>query len=378
MWYKLANLFVEANSMGMYMESLSKRIGQLAIEQIKQTEIASTVSISVGINNAINNTQMPDNIKTNIIEAFKDLDAINIGLFSSQLLTKNIRISGAEIRWKNGKHVIQLNIDYNYKTVKDFKNILQDIYESICPVIRHELEHLVQNERINPRNNNNRNKPGHDYKNYIPMNQNPYGYYMNKQEIESHVTQLYMKAKNLRRPFEMVLREFIDTQVYKILYYEAEESNQLNYSSKVLETIAQKTARKQAEDIYNAYLGYAKSRYTKKENNLQTAKVAQKISTRATGYKVVAFDKGRAYSLYNKAVTYNLTIGSMTGDTFLGTSEKFCLDYYSGAVDEQELLLTYSYDLADIVSGSADGGINGGEVRVRKARLEGYKPIPKE
>ncbi len=101
-------------------------------------------------------------------------------------------------------------------------------------------------------------------------------------------------------------------------------------------------------------------------------KIAQQ---RKIGFKVVAFDQGRAYSLQNKAITYNLVIGSVTGDTFLGTTEQFCLDYYSGIIDEPELLLTYSYDIADIVSGSPDSPNS--EIRVKKARLEAYKEIPK-
>lgn len=103
-----------------------------------------------------------------------------------------------------------------------------------------------------------------------------------------------------------------------------------------------------------------------------------KLAQRMTGHKVVAYDKGRAYSLYNKNTTYNLAIGSMTGDTFLGTNEKFCLDYYGGVIDEPELLLTYSYDTSDVVSGSPNGGPNGGEVRVRQARLESFREIPKD
>jgi len=100
-------------------------------------------------------------------------------------------------------------------------------------------------------------------------------------------------------------------------------------------------------------------------------KVAQKM----VGYKVVAYRNGKAYSLANPAIIYSLAIGSITERTYLGTNEKFCIDYYQGITDEQELLLTYSYDTNDVISGS--DSVNGGEVLVRKARLEGYKSLNK-
>lgn len=114
-----------------------------------------------------------------------------------------------------------------------------------------------------------------------------------------------------------------------------------------------------------------------------TEKVAQISSEQATpqqptqrqmAYKVVAYFNGRAYSLYDKKFTYDLTIGKVMNNIYLGTSEQFCLDYYSGAIDEPELLLTFSYDPKDIISG---GGPNS-EVQVRQARLEGYRNIPKD
>ncbi len=97
-------------------------------------------------------------------------------------------------------------------------------------------------------------------------------------------------------------------------------------------------------------------------------------SKRLMGYKVVAYDKGRAYSLYDKNFTYNLNIGSVYNNIYMGTSEQFCLDYYGGVIDEQELMLTFSYDENDIISG---GGENS-EVQVRSARLEGYRELPKQ
>lgn len=98
-----------------------------------------------------------------------------------------------------------------------------------------------------------------------------------------------------------------------------------------------------------------------------------KESQRHVGYKIVGYLNGQAFSLANSSITYPLVPGNMTGDTFLGTSEQFCIDYYSGLTDEAEMLMTYSYDDQDIISGSPDGG----EVRVRQARLETWKEIPK-
>jgi hypothetical protein len=94
---------------------------------------------------------------------------------------------------------------------------------------------------------------------------------------------------------------------------------------------------------------------------------------RKTGFKVVGFANGVAYSLANRNLQYSLVIGSAVGDTFLGTTEQFVIDYYSNMTDDQELLLAYSYDIADIISGGDSA--NGGEVRVSKARLENVRPL---
>lgn len=92
-----------------------------------------------------------------------------------------------------------------------------------------------------------------------------------------------------------------------------------------------------------------------------------------TGFKVVGFANGKAYSLANRNLQYSLVIGSTVGDTFLGTTEQFVIDYYSKMTDDQELLLTYSYDVADIISGGDSA--NGGEVRVSKATLLAVRPL---
>ncbi len=99
-------------------------------------------------------------------------------------------------------------------------------------------------------------------------------------------------------------------------------------------------------------------------------KIAQ---NRRIGFKIVGFANDKAYSLANRNIQYSLAIGSTVGDTFLGTTETFVKDYYSGITDGAELLLTYSYDVADIISGGDSA--NGGEVRVSKARLESVRPL---
>lgn len=94
-----------------------------------------------------------------------------------------------------------------------------------------------------------------------------------------------------------------------------------------------------------------------------------------TGYKIVGFDKGRAFSLYSKQ-TISLNPGSIERNTFLGTSKQFCLDYYTGNTDIGELLLTFSYSLGDVISG--DPNSPDGEVQVRFATLISHEPIPEE
>lgn len=100
-------------------------------------------------------------------------------------------------------------------------------------------------------------------------------------------------------------------------------------------------------------------------------RILKKAQKRNLGYKIVGWDGKRAYSIYDKRITYSLAIGSEVGDVFLGTSAQFCIDYYSGGTNDEDMLLTFSYDGRDIISG---GGENS-EVRVRRARLEGVQRL---
>jgi hypothetical protein len=97
------------------------------------------------------------------------------------------------------------------------------------------------------------------------------------------------------------------------------------------------------------------------------------------GYKIVAYDGIRYYSLYSKK-TLNIAIGktiSFGGEgLFLGSSPDFCIDYYSGGTDDQDALLKFEFNKHDIIKGDIDDYIkNGtsGEIQVRKAKLVDIK-----
>ena len=75
------------------------------------------------------------------------------------------------------------------------------------------------------------------------------------------------------------------------------------------------------------------------------------ISNRLIGYKIVAWDGKRAFSIYNPGTIYSLQVGSEVGQTYLGTNEQFCKDYYSGLTNFEDMLLTYSYNAQDVISG---------------------------
>lgn len=99
------------------------------------------------------------------------------------------------------------------------------------------------------------------------------------------------------------------------------------------------------------------------------------------GYKIIADvgNKGYGVSLYDKGLKISLKRGDTTKfDTglFLGTSKKFVNDYYSGLTDYPDLLLTYEYDTADVMSG--DPKSSSGEVKVRKATLTDVEKVIEE
>jgi len=97
------------------------------------------------------------------------------------------------------------------------------------------------------------------------------------------------------------------------------------------------------------------------------------------GYKIVAYDGERYYSLYSKQ-TLNLVIGetiSFGGEgLFLGSTPEFCIDYYAGGTDDQDALLKFEFNKNDIIKGDIDDYIKhgtSGEIQVRKAKLVDIK-----
>lgn len=53
---------------------------------------------------------------------------------------------------------------------------------------------------------------------------------------------------------------------------------------------------------------------------------------------------------------------------YLGTSKKFCMDYYSGGTDDSDVLLTYEYSPKDLIKGDPTENTDG-EVIVSRAKL---------
>lgn len=104
-----------------------------------------------------------------------------------------------------------------------------------------------------------------------------------------------------------------------------------------------------------------------------------------TGYKIVAFDGERAFSLYQMDKEISLDIGGYEIDPkglYLGTSRKFCINYYTGLSDDYEdgmgkyrdMLLTYEYSIKDLLDGEPYHP--DGEVRVKKAKLVDKEVLP--
>jgi hypothetical protein len=88
------------------------------------------------------------------------------------------------------------------------------------------------------------------------------------------------------------------------------------------------------------------------------------------GYKIVGWDGKQAFSLYNKHILISLIKGDVITDpkgVFLGTTKNFCIDYYSGMTDNQDLLLTYEYMAKDLLRGDPEHP--NGEIVVKEAKL---------
>lgn len=88
------------------------------------------------------------------------------------------------------------------------------------------------------------------------------------------------------------------------------------------------------------------------------------------GYRIISFSERDGYRTLYGGDPLKLEIGrvdSMSGNgIYLGSNRKFCEDYYCGLSDDQDVLLTYEYDDANILTGSPEGN---GEVTVRQATL---------
>ena len=113
------------------------------------------------------------------------------------------------------------------------------------------------------------------------------------------------------------------------------------------------------------------------------AGINEAVAPRNLGYKIVNYDGKQAYSIADKNVKYPLKKNSiMTGNIYLGTSERYAVDYYSTGSDDpddpQELLMTYEYDLSDLVKGDPsekDQMTGGTEIIVKKAKLIAVKNL---
>lgn len=104
------------------------------------------------------------------------------------------------------------------------------------------------------------------------------------------------------------------------------------------------------------------------------------------GYKIVNYDGKEAYSIANNKIKYSLEKDTIeTGNIYLGTSEKFAVDYYStdsdDPADPEELLLVYEFSLSDIVKGNIedkDIATGGSEIIVKRAKLKSAYNITKK
>lgn len=114
--------------------------------------------------------------------------------------------------------------------------------------------------------------------------------------------------------------------------------------------------------------------WEKQRHSLQASSWYNRYKTASEpvlGYKIVGWNGQRAYSLYRTTLTYDVRPGVVHYNLYLGTSEQFCLDYYTGGTNDRDMLLTYTYLPEDIISG---GGQNS-EVQVKKATLQSSRVL---
>jgi hypothetical protein len=102
-------------------------------------------------------------------------------------------------------------------------------------------------------------------------------------------------------------------------------------------------------------------------------KKAQKTNI---GYKIVGWDGKRAYSIYDPKYTINLAKNEIISDSkgiYLGNTKEYCINYFGEGTNDQDMLLTYEYNIEDLVSG--DPEFKNGEIVVKKARLINYELV---
>lgn len=91
------------------------------------------------------------------------------------------------------------------------------------------------------------------------------------------------------------------------------------------------------------------------------------------GYKCMAYEDGKAVSLANKELAFDLRLGanlSMSGDgVYLSNSRDLVVDYYTGITDNDEVLLTLEYDDKDLIDGNLLDKES--ELTVKKAKIIG-------
>lgn len=126
--------------------------------------------------------------------------------------------------------------------------------------------------------------------------------------------------------------------------------------------------------------------FLSKYSNMNWYKISQQVFY---GFKVVAYNPQtkEAYSLWGgKSVPINIQIGNISTSNsqngiYLGYPKDFCMNYYAGGTDGEELLLTYEFGANDVLNKNILPDINGSneqEIRVKKAKLVKIEHIQKD
>ena len=96
----------------------------------------------------------------------------------------------------------------------------------------------------------------------------------------------------------------------------------------------------------------------------------------AMGYKIVAYEDGKLYSLQNPDLEYKADIGTVespSGGMYLGTTKDFVIGYYAEMTDKKDALLIYEYDPQDVILGQPH---EEGEIKVTSAKLVSIEVLP--